>query len=160
MATRRIKVRNAERYLLVDEQSYSWAVSRSWFVDAYGNAYTNVYKKDKTKHVKAHKAILWSPRGMEIDHINGNALDNRLCNLRITTRSQNARNNHGRNSKYRYKGIHFKEGRGKEWGAVISFSGKQKFLGSFNSKIAAARAYDRAATKYFGNYANTNFPTK
>jgi len=94
----------------------------------------------------------------QIDHINRVRDDNRIENLRDVTQSQNQWNRSiqtGRTSKY--NGVVWHK-RDKKWQAAIRINGKKKHLGYFVLEEDAARAYDRAALKYYGEYANFNFP--
>jgi len=86
-------------------------------------------------------------------------MDNRGANLRAATRSQNMY--HRRKSsgakQSKYKGIHWKK-RNRKWEAMITFQKKKIYLGYFRSEVDAAKAYDRAARKYHGEFASPNFP--
>ena len=91
--------------------------------------------------------------------INRNSLDNRKANLRPVTRQQNCWNNRKRRPKSLsiYKGVSYNL-RGRPWKATLTVSGKFIYLGSFYTQIQAAKAYDKAAKKYFDQYAKLNFP--
>lgn len=92
----------------------------------------------------------------DLDHINTINSDNYIVNLRETTHSKNHANVSKReNNTSGYKGV-FKSSY-KRWQASITVDGEQIYLGSYMTKIAAARAYDAAAKHYFGEYAKTNF---
>jgi hypothetical protein len=87
----------------------------------------------------------------DIDHINCNPADNRISNLRVATRSQNAANTRRhQDSKTEFKGIK-RNGRG--WLARIKVSGKQLHLGTFDAPERAHRAYMAAARQHFGEFA-------
>lgn len=93
---------------------------------------------------------------VEIDHINRDKLDNRLCNLREASRSQNnaniglpAHNTSG------FKGVSYFKQTGK-WTAYITRDGKRRHLGTYTTAEAAAAAYDQAAIALFGRFARTN----
>jgi hypothetical protein len=89
----------------------------------------------------------------EIDHINGNSMDDRLSNLREATRSQNARNVR---PAYRPlpKGVtHTRDRSTKPWKAQISINGLNRSLGIFDTPEEAHRAYRIAATAAFGEFA-------
>ncbi|MCK4959402.1 MAG: hypothetical protein KAT00_08370 [Planctomycetes bacterium] len=84
--------------------------------------------------------------------------DNRRSNLRICTRRENSWNRHcSRSGKSRYKGVHWSEERGR-FRATITFHGKRVHLGYFRDEVKAAKAYDKAARKHYGEFAYLNFP--
>ena len=84
-------------------------------------------------------------------------LDNRRANLRLSTVAQNAWNSKKRNPRSGYKGVWFAADKGL-WRAAIVCHGRRIHLGYFTDKIAAARAYDAAAKKYYKEFARLNFP--
>ncbi len=94
----------------------------------------------------------------EIDHINRDKTDNRISNLRMATRSQNAINKQKpENNSSGFKGVVWCK-KDKKWTSKIGKDGKSVGLGRFNDKTVAARAYDTAAHKLYGEYAVLNFP--
>lgn len=106
---------------------------------------------NKVKEIKLHRFLLNFPT-LEVDHINGNSLDNRLENLRLVTKEQNAQNKKlSKNSKSGYKGVSPHKSSGK-WQAQIRAFGKLKYLGVFNQPEEAHLAYVKASEKYHGNY--------
>lgn len=104
-----------------------------------------------------HRVILGlGPRYPEVDHINGNGLDNRRENLRLAEHRQNMGNMRPRaGGSSRFKGVCRKQnGR---WQAYITVNGKRLHLGYHADETAAAKAYDQAARAAFGEFARTNF---
>lgn len=95
----------------------------------------------------------------QIDHKNGDALDNRLNNLRIATHTENARNRRiSKTNTSGYKGVCWDERR-KKWRVYIRIdNNKRSFLGNFTDILSAVKAYDAAAIIYHKEFANTNFP--
>ena len=92
----------------------------------------------------------------EIDHKNGNALDNQRENLRSATHIQNLQNRRkAPGTSSRFKGVSWYRRDG-NWMAKITINRHQKNLGYFTSEQAAADVYDRAALRYFGEFALTN----
>lgn len=106
------------------------------------------------KTVTLHRFVMNAQPGQEVDHINGDGLDCRKSELRFATHSQNNQN------AYRVKPGSFKGVRpsGKKWGARIKVDGKQYHLGVSDTPEGAARLYDAAAIKHFGEFAKLNFP--
>ena len=86
------------------------------------------------------------PEGMEIDHINEDKSDNRLCNLRLATPSKNRAN------KKKIKGFYYHKGSGK-WNARININKKQHHIGSFDCPLMARLAYEDAAKQIHGVFA-------
>ncbi len=109
--------------------------------------------------VRMHREIMNFPKGLLVDHRNNNTLDNRRANLRPATSSQNMVNRRRDKSKNssQFRGVRFRKERGR-WSAQITINGKTFWLGSYDNEIDAARAYDRAAMKYHGEFAKLNFP--
>lgn len=107
-------------------------------------------KGNGQKTLLMHKVIMGDHDSFDIDHINGNKLDNRRENLRIVTRSQNMFNTPIRNVKKtsKYKGVVKKKNR---WLSYIMIDYKQKFLGSYKEEKDAAMAYNKAVKEHFGN---------
>jgi len=106
---------------------------------------------------RAHKIIFLIEHGIYaevIDHINGDRLDNRICNLRQVTHSQNMMNRPTqKNNKSGLKGVSLHPGG--LWRARIWVKRKEYFLGFFKTKELAFEAYCEAAKTYHGEYANT-----
>tara|TARA_R110000824_G_scaffold379621_1_gene571672 strand:+ start:276 stop:842 length:567 start_codon:yes stop_codon:yes gene_type:complete len=93
----------------------------------------------------------------EVDHIDGNSLNNHVDNLRYGTRANNQMNKPPEeNCLSKYKGVSFNR-TGRPF-AQISINNKTKFLGEFDSEIEAAKAYDTKAYELHGEFAHLNFP--
>ena len=94
------------------------------------------------------------------DHINGDRMDNRRCNLRLATDSQNMMNRRKQeNTSSPYIGVvYFANAakRVKRWKAYIVVNKKQKTVGYFHTAIEAAKARDEAAKQYYGEFARLN----
>lgn len=111
----------------------------------------------REKLIYMHRLILRLEPGEFVDHINRIGTDNRLANLRRCTRSENQANRRrSRSNSSGFKGVYFDRSKGK-WRAGIQIAGKPIFIGLFEDKILAARAYDRAAKEEFGEFAVVNF---
>lgn len=88
-----------------------------------------------------------------VDHEDRNRLNDKIGNLRDATTSQNQMNSSCERGKYKYKGVFYSKGK---WCARIGLNKKQIYLGTFITNIDAALAYNNAAKKYFGQFANLN----
>lgn len=102
-----------------------------------------------------------APAGMVVDHINHDTLDNRRCNLRVCTQADNVKNTRkiSRTTTSVYKGVHYVVGRNR-YKAQIRLGGKVKCVGTFKDPVKAARAYDKFAKMYYGEFACLNFPNE
>ena len=101
----------------------------------------------------------WPPKGLDIDHANGDRADNRIRNLRLATRSQNMANaRQKRNSSSPYKGVSYepKASRANPWRTRIKLDGKQKHIGSYATAEEAHEAYKAAAIKRSGQFARAS----
>lgn len=93
---------------------------------------------------------------VEVDHRNGDGLDNRRANLRVTTVTLNQANRRPHLGR-RFKGATYHRRSGK-WQAQLVSQGRNRYLGLHPTEEAAARCYDEAALAEWGEYARVNFP--
>ncbi len=141
---------------LVDDVDYEELLKYKW--QAYHGQYTwyatsAVYGE---RAIRMHRLIMDAPKDRQVDHINSNGLDNRRRNLRICTASQNQHNRKKRvKATSKYKGVTRTSAR--KWRAQISVLGRSVKIGSFDSEIEAARAYDLAAIELHCDFARLNF---
>jgi hypothetical protein len=150
----------------VDDEDYDRLAGYNWqHLNGYAIRRKHIkYENGKaiTKRYRMHREIMGTPMGFETDHINGNRLDNRKANLRICNSSQNKANKGlGRNNTTGYKGVIIaKRTRDKKAypfiRARITVNKKQVWLGCYKTFQEAAEAYNKAAIKYFGEFANLN----
>ena len=92
----------------------------------------------------------------KVDHWDGDSLNNQRKNLRAATHAQNCQNRQKQPHSSKYKGVSWENKAGR-WRAQIQVDGRCIFLGYFVREEDAARAYDRAARQYFGDFALLNF---
>lgn len=103
------------------------------------------------------RQILKAPKGLMVDHINGNTLDNRRSNLRLATHHQNQMNAMlNRRNTSGFKGVAWDKRLGC-WRVMINVNKRNTFVGNYPDKRAAAMAYDLWAFDLFGEFARTNF---
>lgn len=158
---KKIKLTKGQFAIIDDEDfqrvsQYRWHAMQSKTDDFY--AVSSFLRRKAGEIMLMHRFILNAPKEFLVDHINHNPLDNRKINLRLSTTNQNHMNiKKTKNKKSSiYKGVSFFKPF-KKWRARIVINGKEKSLKYFNSEIAAAIAYDKAAKKYFGEFAYLNF---
>jgi len=102
-----------------------------------------------------HRFLLPAP--IEVDHKDRDGLNNRGTNLRSATVAQNQQNRkRGRDNTSGFRGVSWHRF-SNHWRASIRVNKRQRHLGYFTEKQAAAQAYDEAAKKYFGGFASLNF---
>jgi len=159
---RRIYLGEGE-WTILDQEDYYHFREFNWRL--FGNG-CNLYavrdakiEPKRTRTVYLHREILKAPKGLLVDHRNGNGLDNRRGNIRLATYSQNNCNRRRDKSKCtsRYHGVYYEKQK-RKWVARIYYKGKSLWLGGFDNEIDAARVYDAAAKKYYGEFAHLNFP--
>jgi hypothetical protein len=111
----------------------------------------------KRNGVLMHRVVMDAQPGREVDHINGNGLDNQKANLRLCSHLQNSRNRKKqvltgtRPSSSPFKGVYRRTG-GK-WAASIRIDQRQVYLGTFATEAEAALAYAKAAREHHGDFA-------
>jgi len=138
---------------LVDDEDFEWLNQWKWYFSDKGYA----YREQSCHKVHMHTLILQTPPGLVCDHINRNRLDNRRCNLRTCYKGENSRNRgHNSNNTSGYKGVGWATHQ-KMWRARIMNNRKMIHLGYFKNQEDAAKAYDSASTKYFGDFSSKNF---
>ena len=138
------------QFAIVDDADFDWLSRYSWISDTSG------YAVRRYSRIPMHRMVSSPNREQEVDHMNGNKLDNQRANLRNCTRKENARNRKQNTGTSQYKGVYWEKA-AKCWRADIRVDYKLRFLGRFPSEIDAARAYDAAARQYFGEFARLNF---
>lgn len=102
-----------------------------------------------------HRILLDAPKGRVVHHLNGDGLDNRRANLRLTTQSLNAAAKRRIPNATGYRGVYLRRSDGR-YVAEIKVDGRKKHLGSWANPWAAAQAYNAAATEAWGEYAVLN----
>lgn len=153
-----IKITQGKTVMLSDDDfnelsKYKWAYSAST-----GYAVRKGRKsKQEPRTVHMHRVILGAKSTEQVDHINGNKLDNRRSNLRIASIQKNSFNRKKPKVQCtsKYKGV-LKRKNATKWEARIKINNKAIYLGTFIHEIDAAKAYNKAALKYFGDFARCN----
>lgn len=150
-----------DRNAIVDAIDYDFLMQWNWHTHkkSYGEKYYAA-RSLSGDILMMHNVILPVRRGLEVDHIDGDGLNNRKNNLRPATHSQNQKNRKKQKSKSGFKGISLdKRYTNKKWRVYINSNGKRINCGGYATQEDAARIYDEAAKKYHGDFAALNFPS-
>ncbi|MCR4307098.1 MAG: HNH endonuclease [Candidatus Berkelbacteria bacterium] len=143
------------KYTIVDFEDFALVSRYKWYPLISSKTYTRVYTKSRNKTIYLHRFLLNPPIDKEVDHINRNPLDNRRCNLRLATKSENNRNKPQKKNSTGYRGVTFHKGKGRinRYQAGIKVKNKYISLGYFFSAKEAAERYKEASKKSFGEFA-------
>lgn len=144
---------------LVDDDDFERLSQYKWMAhEKKTNTYARRNKSvnGKVKTIIMHRFIMGAPDDMQIDHIDGNGLNNQKSNLRICTIDENLRNK-GKieGTLYKYKGLSWCKTKNR-YKASINFNGKKISLGRFKTQEEAALAYNKAAIELHGEFARLN----
>lgn len=144
----------------VDDADYEHLAKFTWYAAPRSrpagkfNAKRTSYEGGKKQNIYMHRVIMNAGEGIQVDHIDGNPLNNTRENLRICKQSQNNANAAYPVSSSGYRGVYQDK---KRWRARIWVNKRGLSLGVYNSKEEAAAAYDAAARRHFGAFATVNF---
>lgn len=139
------------QFAIVDDEDYELVAQFKWHTMANSNSH-HVYAATK---LRMHRLIVKPPPGYMVDHINGDTLDNRRCNLRICTNAQNQQNTQSRGGTSQYKGVSFQVKSGK-WMAAFQFDGVRYYCGAWDTEEDAAKAVDKKRSEVCGDFASKN----
>jgi len=148
---RKIKLSNG-LITLVDDEDYEELSKYRWHGGGGRNEYTCPVRWEKGKSVYMHRQIMKCPKGMVVDHIDHNRLNNTKSNLRICTVSQNTQN---KKDNGKFQGVHW-DNTHKKYRSRIRVNGERKHLGYFDDLNVAALHYNEAAKQYYGEQAKLN----
>jgi hypothetical protein len=152
---------------LVDDADFDFLNQWKWFAHkARTGPYYACRNRKKSEApgpfvVRMHRILLGVKKESEVDHEDGNGLNNQRNNLRPATGAQNkqAFQRTRKNKASKFRGVVWHR-RDRKFQAQVKNLGRTFYLGYFVSEEAAARAYDTAARRLFGEFAQLNFPEK
>ncbi len=157
----------------VDDEDFDFLNQWKWYAhksrdDIFYAARRN-HNHGKIQYIFMHRLIMNTPKGVLCDHSNHDTLNNQKYNLRNCTHVENQRNRKAMDGKTsRYLGVYLQKSQRHTkkyglkvydkgmWKAQIGDGKKRIHLGSFETEISAALAYNEAAKKYYGEFANLN----
>lgn len=148
------------KYTLVDDEDFKKLNQFKWFArkdsksGIFYVARNSKTIKGKRHMVHMHREIMNVLKNIDIDHKDGNGLNNQKNNLRLATRSQNNMNQKKRKDNISgFKGVSWRKDN-KKWRTNISVEGKTITIGYFKTALEASKAYIKACIKYHGKFAN------
>lgn len=141
---------------IVDDEDYPRLAQHKWSSSHVRSRTYALREVRDGQRLYMHREIARPGIGRQVDHVNGDGLDNRRANLRLASGSQNRANTVRRSHNTSgFKGVSRQKG-DRRWRAQITVGGHNLYLGDFAGPREAARAYDQAALKFFGEFARTN----
>ncbi len=147
---------------IVDDQDFEFVSRWSWFAAKRKNTFYAARtipsgKKRPLGVAYMHREILEAPPGVKTDHGDGDGLNNTRENIRICTAMENARGFRvlRRTKTVRFRGV---TPRRNKFRARITVNKIEIPIGVFDDQESAAKAYDLAALRHFGEFASVNFP--
>ena len=154
---------------LLDDEDYDLVADLNWYASEHSHTWyaarhvrwSDERGRPKKSIVYLHRFIMKPAAHLEVVHRNGDGLDNRRDNLFVGTRQEaNALRsaNYKKKEGSTYRGVYRApaEKSSRPWYAAITVDGKTMHLGRFVTELAAARAYDVAAKRHFGDAARLN----
>lgn len=139
--------KHGEKTVYLDEQDYSLVKGKTFYVHHVGQMF---YVRINPHKVSLHRLIMKPPKGLVVDHVNRNGLDNRRENLRVVTIQENLRNQKRPNNKTGTTGVSLqRSGKNMGYTAQIKINYQKIHLGFFNNLEDAVKARRDAEIKYY-----------
>lgn len=146
---------------LVDDEDYEYLNQFRWNVYYASKTYythMNICKEGRNTTIPMHRLIMNTPKGLEVDHIDHNGLNNQKYNLRNCTHADNQMNSVRDRKEIKYRGVYIRKLKKHiRYTARLRHNGIYYWLGQFHNPIDAAKSYDRKAKELFGEFASLNF---
>ena len=149
------------KFALIDDADFDAVSARKWHAmtdrkrPGKWYAATGIHRSSSTRRIYLHRFLMQPPAGLDVDHRDGDGLNNVRSNLRVSTRSQNIANSRGRFNPTGYRGVYKKKTR---YFASVKDGKRTIYLGTFDCPIEAAKVRDVEALRRFGEFAVLNFP--
>ena len=150
------------KFALADDKDFDRVNQFKWYVEKQHTGQRDRWYAtrhlNKKRKVSMARFIMNCPMGLQVDHINGETLNNKKSNLRICTQAQNVRNSKKKcieTATSKFKGVVWNKN-AKHFRVMIVYQGKSIHLGYFKDEAVAAKKYNEFAQKYFGEFAYLN----
>lgn len=164
VSTLRVPLANGKGFAVIDATDWPLVSRYEWHSHTRRDG-QGFYAATRGAHGRAnrylHRLILDAPRGINVDHKNGDGLDCRRVNLRLCDQTLNNANQRlSCMNTSGYKGVSLTSNPTPRWFAQIKRRKQHYFLGTFGTPEDAAHAYDAKARELFGEFARVNFPAE
>lgn len=153
---------------IVDDDFFLFLATlrKKFYFQDQGNGLGYAVNRAGHEYLRMHRLVMEFngvdiPSGMDVDHINGDRLDNRFENLQIVTRAQNLlKKDRDYVNKLGYRGVLVRKGRTGQirYRAYVNHEGQTHWFGTFDTPEEAAQVHDEHALRLHGRFANLNFP--
>lgn len=154
-------IKGEGKFTLVDDEDFKRLNKHKWNIRSDKKGQEYIRTRFRGEDLYLHRHLLNAPKGVDVDHVDGNRLNNQKSNLRLCTRQQNSFNSKKRKQLSGYRGAYFIPGRMKHpWVARYGYNYKTFNIGYFSTAIEAAKAYDMKVKELYGEFANLNFSNK
>lgn len=142
---------------IVDAQDFPLISRYKWFAIRDKRYPDRWYARTHIDHnlTAMHRFLMRADTKQKVDHVNGNGLDNRRKNIRLCDSIRNGQNRSTQKHSSKFKGVTWYRWLSK-WVCHIRVNKQLIHLGYFKSEIDAGIAYNKAAVKYFGEFARVN----
>ncbi len=142
-------------HAVVDRADEHLVSQWTWSLHSDGYAFRRTETSSGRSIVYMHRELLRPGRGLLVDHVDGDRLNNTRSNLRLATPSQNGAHSASRPRRSGFRGVYSHRPTGR-WIAQMSIDGRVRHLGIYDGPEDAARAYDAAVRRQWGAFARTN----
>lgn len=143
------------KFAIIDDEDFDFISMKKWRVNAYGYAIHTGWANGKSFSIMMHRHILKLGSGMDVDHINGDKLDNRKENLRVCLHKENLLNKKTRKDSHTgFKGVTFMKNRSRPYRARVKKDGICYALGYYETPELAHMAYCKKAIELHGEFFN------
>lgn len=147
----------------VDDGDFESLSKHKWYADSVTRNCTYAKTYVEGKGVRMHRLLMSPVKGVEVDHVDGDGLNNQRANLRVCSHAENARNRPSpkvkdaqNSSGFKGVSVEYRAGILLGYRACIMDNYKQRYLGRFSTAVKAAIAYNRAAKETHGEFAYQN----
>lgn len=149
-----------DQFALIDDEDYERVITLRWIARKRVRKSRTVYYVSayigNRKDIRLHTFLIGKKEGLEIDHIDGNPLNNQKNNLRFVTNSQNQYNRFKQpNCASKYKGVYYSKMK-KRWISLINVDKKCIYLGMFKTEEMAAITYNKKLIEISGECGRLN----